>query len=160
MARSGKPKQNSISSLLPALVHEKGWAKQLDLHSIFVGWRDLAGDELERYAQPLKIERGVLWLEVENSSWLQQFQYQKLELLEKLNNSLRTDRIKDIKMVLRKGNAPGSAVNKTAEVSFIRPSKEAITAFQKQIECIVDEQCREALMQFWYLAQACKRKKE
>jgi len=162
---SGKEnfKKNQISRMLPGLVQDKGWEKQLDLHSIFPRWQELVGEEVDRHTQPLKIERDVLWLEVENSAWLQQLQYQKLELLDTLNSCFRLSRLKDIKMVLPKGSAGKSAKSDQQSapvIEFIKPSEEKIAAFKSQVECIADEKCREALMQFWYLAQACKRKTE
>lgn len=163
MAGRAKSNKNSMSLMLPSLLHDKGWEKQLDLHSIFPKWKELVGEEMNEYAQPLKIERGVLWLEVANSSWLQQFQYEKMELLETLNRFLRLSSIKDIKMVLPKGKVGKANVSErelASTIKFVRPSEEKITAFQRQVECIADEKCREALMQFWYLAQACKRKTE
>jgi hypothetical protein len=163
MAGREKSNHNSISRLLPSLVRDKGWEKQLDLHSIFPRWKEIVGEEMNEHAQPLKIERGVLWLEVANSSWMQQYQYEKLELLDTLNRFLRLSRLNDIKMVLPKGKAgkTGKTDRKsTSLVKFVRPSEEKIAAFQRQVECIADEKCREALMQFWYLAEACKRKSE
>ena len=156
-------RKNQISQVLPGLLQDKGWERQLDLYSIFPRWTELVGEEMSSYAQPLKIEKEVLWLEVANSSWLQQLQYEKLELLDTLNSSFRLARLKDIKMVLPKGSA-GKTVKSDGQsasaIEFIKPSEEKIAAFQRQIECIADEKCREALMQFWYLAQACKRKTE
>ncbi len=163
MAGKEKNNQNRISRLLPNLVHERGWEIQLDLHSIFPRWTELVGEEMNEHAQPLKIERGVLWLEVVNSSWLQQYQYEKLELLDTLNSFLRLSRLKDIKMVLSKGKKDKTQTSDQKSgpaVRFVRPSEEKIAAFQRQVECIADEKCREALMQFWYLAEACKRKAE
>jgi hypothetical protein len=155
--------QNRISRLLPSLLHDKGWEKQVDLHSIFPKWQELVGEEISEHAQPLKIERGVLWLEVTNSSWLQQLQYEKIPLLEKLNLFLRLSSLKDIKMVLPRGKEKKAADENhgtDSAIEFVQPSKEKIVAFQRQVECIADVKCREALMQFWYLAQACKRKTE
>ena len=163
MAGRVKSKQNKISRLIPNLLHDKGWEIQLDLHSIFPRWKELVGEEMNEYAQPLKIERGVLWLEVANSSWLQQFQYEKLELLDTLNRSLRLSSLKDIKMVLPKGKTGKTKMSdqeSAPSIKFVKPSEEKIAAFQRQVECVADEKCREALMQFWYLAQACKRKTE
>ncbi len=158
-----KPKKkieskNSITAVLPWLSRNKGWEKQLDQHSIFVKWAEIAGEEFSEHAQPLKIERGVLWLEVENSSWLQEFQFAKMELLANLNRSLRLTSIRDVKMVLPKGNVFKKQVSSAPAITFVRPGTEKIAAFQRQVECIADENCREALMQFWYLAEACKRK--
>jgi len=159
MAGNKKYTRTSISRLLPNLVQDKGWEQQLDLHSIFPQWREIVGGETSEHAQPLKVDRGVLWLEVENSSWLQQLQYEKIELLETLNRFLKRARLKDIKMVLPKGGDRVSEKKPSPEVRFVKPSEEKIAAFQKQVECIADEKCRDALMQFWYLSQACKRKK-
>jgi Dna[CI] antecedent, DciA len=155
-AKKKSVQQETVATVLPWLSRNMGWEKQLDLHSIFVNWREIVDTELREHAQPQKIERGVLWLEVENSSWLQQFQYAKLELLEILNRSLKRNSIKDIKMILPKGDVFTKADKPGPVVSFVRPSAAKIAAFQRQVECIADEKCREALMQFWYLAEACK----
>ena len=161
MALYKKDNQNSLAGLLPDMMDEKGWLKQLDLYSIFPKWLDLVGGDLATYARPLKIERGVLWLEVENSAWLQQFQYEKIELLEVLNRHLRLNSLKDVKMVLPKGKAENDDADKLGDgnnVVFEKPSQESVAAFERQIESIADEKCRDALMRFWYLSQACKRK--
>ena len=163
MAGSKNPRENQVSRLLPGLMQDKGWERQLDLHSIFPRWQELVGEEVHRHAQPLKIEKDVLWMEVENSSWLQQLQYQKIELLDILNSCFRLARLRDIKMILPKGRAGGDDKpneQAAAVIEFVKPSDEKIAAFQRQVSGIADEPCREALMQFWYLAQACKRKKK
>lgn len=150
-----KNKDKNIAGVLPTLMRERGWEKQLDLHSIFPRWQELVGEDVSDHAQPLKIVRTTLWLEVENSSWLQHLQYQKIELLDILNQSLRLTRLSDIKMVLpiekkKSVNAPGRSV------SFVKPDEKKIAAFEQQVNCIADEKCRDALMQFWYLSQACR----
>ncbi|MFW2368335.1 MAG: DciA family protein [Desulforhopalus sp.] len=160
MSRYRKRQNYSIAELLPSLVHDKGWEKQLDQHALFLEWQERVPEDVAKYAEPLKIEKGVLWVEVENSSWMQQFQYQKLEILDRLNETLRVARLKDLRLVLVKGRDKEPVAKKDFGISFIRPSKEKIAAFEKQVECISDEKCRDALMQFWYLAQACKRKNE
>jgi hypothetical protein len=160
MAGVRRDKRNDIAGVLPSLLRDNGWEKQLDLHAIFPNWQKLVGDEIGEHAQPLKIERGVLWLEVDNSSWLQQLQFEKVELLEILNRFLRLSTLKDIKMVLPKGEVRQKTAKPPAKVNFVRPSAEKVAAFQRQVECIADEKCREALMQFWYLAEACKREEK
>ena len=163
MAGRFKSNKKKISGVIPGLLRDKGWEVQLDLHSIFPRWKEIVGEEMNEYAQPLKIEKGVLWLEVTNSAWLQQLQYEKLELLDTLNSCFRLSSLKDIKMVLPKGRAgktKASDQESVSAVKYVKPSEEKIAAFQQQVECIADEKCRDALMQFWYLAQACKRKKE
>lgn len=150
-----KTKKNNLAEILPAISRDNGWEKQLDLHAIFPNWEKLVGGEIAEHTQPLKIERGVLWIEVDNSSWLQQLQYEKLGLLDNLNNFLQLTTLKDIKMILPKGE--WRAAKPPAKVTFVRPDAKKVAEFERQVACIADEKCREALMQFWYLAEACKR---
>ncbi|MFT5725959.1 MAG: hypothetical protein ACI8PB_000075 [Desulforhopalus sp.] len=162
MVAKKKNSSVNVAALLPSLVRNKGWEKQLDLHSIFPEWKNLVNEDFAEHAAPLKIERGVLWLEVENSSWLQQLQYGKFELLADLNDFLRLGHLKDIKMVLlsKKEKLSFNPDEKGQTVRFIRPEPEKIASFQNQVDCIEDEKCRDALMQFWYLANACKKSSE
>jgi Dna[CI] antecedent, DciA len=162
MVAKKKNSSVNVADFLPSLVRRKGWEKQLDLHSIFPKWKELVNEDFAEHAVPLKIEREVLWLEVENSSWLQQLQYGKFELLADLNDSLRLGWFKDIKMVLpsRKEKLSFNPDEKGPSVKYTQPAPEKIASFQNQVECIEDEKCRDALFQFWYLANACKKSNE
>ena len=162
MVAKKKNSSVNVADFLPSLVRRKGWEKQLDLHSIFPKWKELVNEDFAEHAVPLKIEREVLWLEVENSSWLQQLQYGKFELLADLNDFLRLGWLKDIKMVLpsRKGKLSFNPDEKGPSVKYTQPAPEKIASFQNQVECIEDEKCRDALFQFWYLANACKKSNE
>ncbi len=157
MSKYRKQSRGALAQLLPNLISDRGWERQIDLHSIFPRWRELVGEEVGECSTPLKIDRGVLWLEVENSSWLQQLQYEKINILDTVNRSLRLSTLRDIKMVLPKGKDKSRKKTVGTEVRFVKPQGEKIEAFQQQVSCIEDEKCREALMQFWYLAQACQR---
>ena len=150
---------NPVADILPQLTREMGWEKQLDLHSLFVTWDSLVDEEWRAHCQPLKIERGVLWLEVENSAWMQQFQFAKVEMVALLNGALKLSRLKDIKMVLAKdGHLARPA--EAPRVTFRHLTAEQLTDIETQAACIADEPCREALVRFRYLAEVCRRQRE
>ena len=73
-AEKGQETAGSGADMLPQLIARRGWETQLDLHSVFPNWREIVDPETAGHCRPLKIRRGVLWLEVENSAWLQQLQ--------------------------------------------------------------------------------------
>ncbi|SDO44418.1 DciA family protein [Desulforhopalus singaporensis] len=163
MAKKKTDTEELIAATLPRVVRDKGWEKQLELHKIFVHWRDLVDEEVHVHAAPLKIERGILWIEVENSSWLAQLQYRKVEMLENFNSYLQMGRIVDIRMVLpreKEKNPHDMKDNSGPLIRFVPPSKAQIAEFSGQVGIIKDEKCREALMQFWYLANACRKEKK
>ena len=80
--------QESLAAALPGLVRDKGWEKQLDLYSLFLDWEKIVDKTTAQHARPLKIVRNVFWVEVDNSSWIHQLQFQKVQILESLNAAL------------------------------------------------------------------------
>lgn len=149
-------KQPAVAEILPHLIRESGWEMQLDLHSVFASWQKIADPEVADHCRPLKIRRGVLYIEVENSAWLQQLRFQKYHLLDLINTTLKQSSIQDIKLILPEKKDERKVV-KIPGVHFVSPPPEAVAAFERQISFIDDEKCREALLRFWYLAHACKR---
>ena len=145
-----------LSSTLPELLKDKGWETKIDQHRVFLDWEKLVDESIANHARPLKVVKNVLWLEVENSSWMHQLQYQKVVLLETLNEYLTTSRYSDIRFVL-KTEEEGKSKEARETIQFIPPEADSIEAFEKQISFIGDEKVRDSLMRFWYLAHACRK---
>ncbi len=145
----------SLSELLPEFARENGWQKNLEQHSLFIHWNKIVDHDVAAFASPLKIVQNVLWIEVENSAWMQQFQYQKIEILQACNEFLSDDPLSDIRLVLR--SEQQKKQEHTPAVKFIPPPEEDIQEFEKIAAAIKDEDSRKALVQFWYLCHACNR---
>ena len=144
-----------LASVLPGVAKEFGWDMRLKQHSIFDHWHEIVDREVHEHATPLKISRNVLWLEVENSAWIQQLQYQKLLILDALNEFIPQTPLDDIRLVVKDQTEPKK--KKEMVVRFEAPPSSEIAAFEDMIATISDEKSREALMRFWYLSHACKR---
>ena len=153
--KKSKPLQG-LENLLPQITRQRGWEEQLDLHSVFLRWGDLVESDVADHCQPLKIVKHVLWVEVENSAWLQQLQFQTVLLLDILNNSLRTSRFKGLRFCL--AEKEHCKKEKSAPtLRYVQPSTREIEAFEQQAGAIPDKDSRDALVRFWYLSQACKK---
>lgn len=152
---TGPKKLEALATLLPNITHEQGWQKQLDSHRLFLLWDTLVDATTRSHARPVKIENGVLWLEVDNSAWMQQFQFQKIPLLETLNGTLRLSRLSDIRFILSDSRTSRKPVKPT--VSFIQPNPADRDAFHQQIAAIEDDTIRDALMSLWYQSHSCQR---
>ncbi len=57
---------------------------------------DIVGTTIARNAQPEKIRNGTLFVKVTSPVWMQQLQYMKEMIAEKLNQRLKTDIVKNI----------------------------------------------------------------
>jgi hypothetical protein len=145
-----------LENLIPQLSQQHGWEEQLDLHSIFVNWHELLDSDITDHCKPLKIVKKVLWIEVENSAWLQQLQFQTVVLLEILNRSLRVSMLKGLRFFVEE---EGRKIKKEPEqvLSYVQPLACDIARFEQQVEGISDKDARDALVRFWYLSHACKK---
>jgi len=148
-------KLQGLENFLPQLTQQHGWQEQLDLHSVFLHWEQLLDKEISKHCRPLKIMRGELWVEVENSAYLQQFQFQTRFFLNTLNKSLQLSKLKGIRFfVAEKDSQKSRQAEQT--LHYVQPSPQEIKGFEQQVQSISDPEARDALLRFWYLAKACR----
>lgn len=155
MKKENKQLQGLVN-LLPQLSKHRGWEEQLDMHSLFVRWSKLVDKDTALHCKPLKIVKKVLWVEVENSAWLQQLQFQTVHLLAILNDALSISRLEGLRFCIAE-HEQAEKDNPGPLLRYVPPPAEDLAAFERQVESIADKDAREALIRFWYLSQACKR---
>ena len=146
----------SLRATFAGLIRDKDWETKFDQHRIFLSWSELVDPETRAHARPLKVDNGVLWVEVDNSAWLQQLQFKKLELLDLLNDHLRIAYFTNIKFTVGH-SAPALESEQRPAVRLVPPSSEEIAEFEKQIGFIEDEPIREAMTRLWYVSRAVRR---
>lgn len=146
----------SLQATFAGIIRDKDWEKKFDQHRVFLKWTELVDQQTAKCARPLKIVNDVLWVEVDNSAWVQQLQFQKLELLDALNDHLRVSYFTDIKFTVGETTRIEKPKENTGP-RMKRPSGEEIAKFEKQIEFIEDEEIRKAMTRLWYVSQAVRR---
>lgn len=74
-----------------------------DLESVrlFAMWDSIAGDKMASHCQPVRITRGVLYVEVDDPLWLTQLKYMKIDIQAKIEEVLQKDSVKDIRFYLK-----------------------------------------------------------
>jgi len=77
-------------------------APRLDEYGVWPVWNDVVGNPIARNAQPEKIRNGTLFVKVSSSVWMQQLQFMKELITEKLNQRLGTVVVKNIFFVVGK----------------------------------------------------------
>ena len=69
---------------------------RLGEYGVWPIWNDVVGDTIARNAQPEKIRQGTLFVKVSGPVWMQQLQYMKDTIAEKLNRGLGREIVKNI----------------------------------------------------------------
>jgi len=75
-------------------------SSRLNEYGVWPIWNNVVGPTVARNAQPEKIRNGVLFVKVSSPVWMQQLQYMKDLILEKLNQRLGTELVKKIFFVV------------------------------------------------------------
>jgi predicted nucleic acid-binding Zn ribbon protein len=78
---------------------------RLNEYGVWPIWNDIVGITIARNAQPEKIRNGTLFVKVTSPVWMQQLQYMKEMIAEKLNQQLKTDIVRNIFFVVGQVNA-------------------------------------------------------
>lgn len=157
MATKKYRKYDQVADVLPEVSRHQGWDVKLDMHSFFPKWKNVVDKDVASCSKPLKIVKDTLWLEVENSTWMQQLQFEKLRILEAINATLKLSRIRDIRFVLPR-EEENQAKEGGAGISYDPPDTKELEKFEQQVSGIEDEASRQALVRLWYLAKSCKPK--
>ena len=75
-------------------------ASQLEAYGIWYIWREVVGKPVARNAQPEKFRNGTLFVKVSSPVWMQQLQFMKDLLADKLNERLHANLVKNIFFVV------------------------------------------------------------
>ncbi len=100
-------------------------APRLEEYGVWPVWNDVVGNPIARNAQPEKIRNGTLFVKVTSPVWMQQLQFMKELITEKLNQRLGTVVVKNIFFVVGRVDSPDSE-SQPAVPSVPEPQEGAI----------------------------------
>lgn len=79
----------NLGGILGGLLQQRSWNRRLHLHQVFLFWEAVVGLEISKHAKPHLMKGDVLWVNVSDSVWMQQLQYEKQNLLDQINRRLQ-----------------------------------------------------------------------
>ena len=93
-----KPKSiKSINIAIEELVNDLGIKKKLVEVDAVVHWEEVVGRKIAQMTEATRITKGVLFVSVKTSTWRNELTIRKKEIIEKLNNFIGKEIVKDIK---------------------------------------------------------------
>ena len=105
-----KPKH--IGSILDGTLRTLEIDVPVKAHSIWGAWEEIVGKSVALHAQPRSIHNRILFINVSHSTWIQQLQFLKSTLIQKINDYLGESLIEDIRFKLGKISPPIPASSK------------------------------------------------
>jgi hypothetical protein len=98
------PQTERLGQVLHKSLKRLELSTRLDEYGVWPIWNDVVGSTIARNAQPEKIRNGTLFIKVTSPVWMQQLQYMKEMIAEKLNQRLKTNIVKNIFFVVGQVN--------------------------------------------------------
>jgi len=87
---------DTLAPLLAALLERQGLKERLRPYRIWPLWPKAVGPQIAQQAQPLRCRDGVLEVRVSHPVWMQQLQLMKPQLLQRINQLIGEEAIRDI----------------------------------------------------------------
>jgi len=72
---------SSLSELSTSLLYRLGGEKYRSFIHIFLAWQKVVGEILAERSHPSKLENGVLFVTVQNNTWMQELLLRKQEII-------------------------------------------------------------------------------
>ncbi|MDD3716557.1 MAG: DUF721 domain-containing protein [Candidatus Marinimicrobia bacterium] len=87
-----------ITSAVDKIVIRIAGKHALEEYRAYRSWNAVVGDVIAKVAVPLRVQNGVLYVSVRNSTWRQEILMQKPLILKKYAEQFGPDIIKDIRL--------------------------------------------------------------
>lgn len=99
----------TLGSVLEQSLKRMDLVARLDEYAVWPVWNEVVGTVIARNAQPEKIRNGTLFIKVSSPVWMQQLQFMKEMITDKLNQRLRGEIVKNIFFIVGRIDAPAEA---------------------------------------------------
>lgn len=151
------PQLERLGEILDKSLKRLELSAKLKEYGVWPIWNEIVGVTIARNAQPEKIRNGTLFVKVSSSTWMQELQYMKEMISEKLNQNLGREVVKNIFFFVGKLDT-GVLKSKVQDLSLPSASFPEKKFDEEHLRSIKDPEIRRALRRL-FAAHSRKGKK-
>ena len=89
-----------IGNIISQLMGQRRYAKRSRQGPIFDRWSEIVGDTLAGKCRPVGVRKNVLIVNVADSVWMQELQFQKMAILNRIWEIVEKDDVTDIRWII------------------------------------------------------------
>ena len=145
-----EPQIERLGEILGKSLQRLNLEGRLTEYSVWPIWNEIVGPTIARNAQPEKIRHGTLFVKVTAPTWMQQLQYMKEMIAEKLNQRVGKEVVKNIFFVVGKVEVdePPPKAEEPSAPARPQPGSESMPA-EEQLRSIRDPEIRQSLQRLF-----------
>jgi hypothetical protein len=106
MERKDQPQVERLGQILDKSLKRLELSGRIEEYGIWPIWNETVGPVVARNAQPEKIRNGTLFVSVTSPTWMNELQYMKQMIAEKLNDRIGREVVKNIFFVMARNPVP------------------------------------------------------
>ncbi|MBU2600120.1 DUF721 domain-containing protein [bacterium] len=91
-----KDEFEDIKTILERIIKKNNLTGKFLEEELRKKWPDLIGKEISNHITPLSVKNKILYVKVENSTWNNDFNFLKKDILEKIKLNISKDLVKNI----------------------------------------------------------------
>jgi len=123
-------------------------------------WKEIVGEPVAIHSQPYSIRNRILFVEVSHPTWMQQLQFLKFTLLEKVNHFLGEPLIQDIRFRLGKISPTPRAPSKDPSLEHEKLDQVTLDQIEHIVQVIEEESIKKGLREVLIKSAKLERSKK
>ncbi len=100
MPKQGEIELESIKSILSPLFKRTGLSWRIKEQKIIENWSEIVGQSIAQNTEPSKLRGGVLYVKVRTPIWMQQLQFLKETIINKINQKIKDAGLNDLRFFI------------------------------------------------------------
>ncbi len=88
-----------INTVLDNFLKKSGLSSGVNQQKAVGVWEEVVGETIAEHTEAVSVEHGVLFIRAESSTWSQELQLKKKEILSKINSKVGKQTIKDLRFI-------------------------------------------------------------
>jgi predicted nucleic acid-binding Zn ribbon protein len=96
----------AVGGVLGRVLENLGLSREMTGWRAVEAWPKLVGPRVARHARAVSFREGTLQVEVDGSAWMQELGYLKRDLVQRINQQLGGEHVRDVRMMLPRRGHP------------------------------------------------------
>jgi hypothetical protein len=138
-------KPQPIQSILEKTLKTLEIDVPIKTYSILGAWNEIVGEAVAGHSQPRSIRNQILFIDVAHPTWMQQLQFLKPTLLNRVNSFLGGPRIQDIRFKVGKVSPSLPTPSKTPSMEDEPLDQRTLGRIESLLQEIDDEEVQRSL---------------
>ena len=145
-----KTKPSALGDILRIQCSRMGLNRRINEQRLLGAWVEVVGEGVAERTQPMRIEKGVLFLKVTNSVWMQQLQFMKELILKKLHEKTGIDSVQDLRFYIGEVENPvKDEERQSSKRDLPTPSEADMQNVARQVSEVRDPEMKKMLSELF-----------